>query len=69
MTPVEQHLEEYEEQLLVLVQFMIKGSGPGYIKAARKELAVAREKLADHIAIVTQHHSHSQYELKTYGLP
>jgi len=69
MTPVEQHLKDYEAKLLDLVHAMIRGVELKAIMAKEQKLASARKQLADHIEIVTRMHTHSQYELKTHGLP
>jgi hypothetical protein len=69
VTPVEQHLEDYEAKLLDLVHSMIRGNSPKALEAKELKLKTARKALADHIETVTQLHVHSQYELKTYGLP
>lgn len=69
MTPVEQHLEDYEVKLLDLVHSMIRGNSLKALEAKELKLKTARKKLADHITLCQTAHHHSQYELKTHGLP
>ena len=69
MTPIEQHLKDYEHALLTLAKGMMDCKKPKYLVACEQELATARKKLADHITLCQTAHHHSQYELKTHGLP
>lgn len=66
MTPIEQHLEDYEMKLTTLICALVRG---GDINAIEKKLKTARKQLADHITLCQTAHHHSQYELKTHGLP
>lgn len=69
MTPIEQHLADYEHALLTLVVGMQMCRRPKYLTACEQKVAAARKMLADHITACQTAHSHSQYELKTHGLP
>ncbi len=69
MTPIEQHLEEYETALLTLVTGLQMCQKPKYILACKEKLDAARKKLANHITLCQTAHTHSQYELRTHGLP
>ena len=70
MTPIEQHLEDYEQALMALIS--TTHTHPITVKkidAMANKLKAARKKLADHITACQTAHFHSQYELKTHGLP
>jgi hypothetical protein len=69
MTPVEQHLEDYEAALLSLAVALAQQHSSHTVKPLEKVLKIARKKLADHIALCQTAHTHSQYELRTHGLP
>lgn len=69
MTPLEQHLEEYEAALLSLAVARAQQHSSPTLRDLEKELNTARKALADHIALCQVVHNHPQYELKTHGLP
>lgn len=69
MTPIEQHLEDYEQALITLIVAVAQQHSPLTLDAKTKKLIKARKQLADHITLCQTAHHHSQYELKTHGLP
>lgn len=69
MTPIEQHLEEYEAALLNLAVARAQQHSSPTLRALEKKLNTTRKALADHITLCQTAHQHSQYELRTHGLP
>lgn len=70
MTPLEQHLEDYEQVLMALIA--ATHTHPITIKKINMlstKLKTARKALADHITLCQTAHHHGQYELRTHGLP
>lgn len=70
MTSIEQHLEDYDQALMALIA--TTRTHPISVKkidAMANKLKAARKTLADHITLCQTAHLHSQYELKTHGLP
>ena len=70
MTPIEQHLEDYEQALMALIA--ATHTHPISVKkidTMSDKLKAARKKLADHITLCQTAHTHGQYELRTHGLP
>ena len=64
MTPIEQHLEDYDQALMALIA--ATQTHPITVKkidVMANKLKAARKKLADHITACQTAHSHSQYEL------
>ena len=69
MTPLEQHLEDYEAALLSLATAIAQQHSAPTVRGLEKTLKIARKQLADHITLCQTAHYHPQYELKTHGLP